>query len=247
MPHLQYFCYVCNVFGTAMAHEKLYQLILEGKWEMLHSAFALMSRSDFRRAEFYIRTAVLPQLPNDAFWDTLFHLVTYRRQAFLSGVLAIDHLATDHTLNFQTDGAIALARHLQATHPSSITKAASMMMPLMQTEQQAAALLHTFHIKDIQQLVGILLRTDSPLSYYMLFNELRHHADNRALVLSCCRHILRRNNDMAYNMAALLQAYFGLHELRGQFSLHIEPYELSRLERDPQTFYHILNGKRPLI
>ena len=230
-----------------MVHEELHQLITIGNWEKLYSTFASMSNSDFRRAQSYIRTKLLPQLPNDTFWDTLLHLIKYRRQAFLSGLSAISHLAADGTLNFHVAAATTLAEHLSRSHPASTLKAASIMIPLVQTEQQMASLLQTFRPDSQQHLIMALLTTETPLSYYALFGELRHTADNQALALTCCRHIMRRGNDLAYNMAALLQAYFGLHELRGQFSLHIEPYELSRLERDPQTFYHILNGKRPII
>jgi len=230
-----------------MTHGNLHQLILDNKWEQLCSVFAAMSHTDFRRAESFIRTTVLPQLPNEAFWETLLHLVRFRRQAFLSGVLSIAHLAQDGTLDFRSPHAAALAAHLQQTHPASILKVVNMMLPLLQTEQQATALFHTFHIDDHRQRIMVLLKVESELSYYLLFNTLRHQADNRKLALDCCRYIIRRNNDMAYNMAALLQAYFGLHELRGQFSLHIEPYELSSLDRGQQTFYHILHGKRPTI
>ena len=230
-----------------MAHEKLHQLILHGKWEQLRSVFAAMSHTDFHRAESFIRTTVLPQLPNETLWETLLHLIRFRRQAFLSGVLSVAHLAREGTLDFRSPHAASLAAHLQQTHPASILKAVNMMLPLLQTEQQAEALFHTFHIDDYRQRIMVLLKVESPLSYYLLFDALRHQADNRKLAMDCCRYIIRRNNDMAYNMAALLQAYFGLHELRGQFSLHIESYELSLLDRDPQAFYHILHGKRPIL
>ena len=224
-----------------MTHQKLSQFILEGKWEQVYSLFRAMSNTEFRRAEEYVRTVILPSLDNDTFWITLLHLVQYRRQAFLSGVLSLQHL------HLNTPSAQAFFEYLQQQHPESIQKTVKMMLPLLQTEQQMEALFHVAHIGKDQQRIAALLKVESPQAYHLLFNLLRHHADNKKLALDCSRYILKRDNDMAYNMVSILQAYFGLHELRKQFSLHIEPYELSLLDRNEQIFYHLLNGKRPQL
>ena len=230
-----------------MPYDNLHQLIELGEWEQLNRFFSAMSNSEFRRAESYVRKSVLPALPNDAFWEALYHLVQYRRQAFLSGVLSAGEHANDGTLNLRCQGAFHLSAYLHETHPLSVPKVVGMLLPLLQDKQQVEDLFHTFRIDDQRQRVLALLRVESPHAYYLLFNALRHIPDNRPLALNCCRYIMSRKNDMSYNMAALLQAYFGLDELRGQFSLNIQPYELSLLDRGPQTFYNILNGKRPKL
>ena len=95
--------------------------------------------------------------------------------------------------------------------------------------------------------VALLIRIDTPLAYYILFRTLCHIPDNRPLALRCYRYILRRQNDRAFNMASILRTYFGLHEAGGQLSLHIEPYELSYLDRSFEQFCYVLDGKRPKV
>lgn len=230
-----------------MAHQKLHELIVAGKWNQLDALLGAMSNTEFRRAEHFVRTSVLPQLDNDHFWAALLHLVHFRRQAFLTGVLAVNHLVADATLQFDSPSARTFADYLLTEHPSSVQKVVNMVLPLLKDEGQVLSLFQIFRIESNEERIVPLLKVDSPLAYYFLFNALRHIPDNKPLVLDCCRYILRRADDYAYNMVAILQAYFGLHELRGQFSLRIEPYELSQLDRDPQVFYHLLNGKRPQL
>ena len=230
-----------------MTHQKLHQFILDGNWEQAYTLFQAMNNTEFRRAEEYVRTAILPLLDNDPLWTTLLHLVQYRRQAFLSGVLSLQHLVADATLRFDVPSAKAFFDYLQQQHPESIQKTVNMILPLLQTEQQIEALFRVANIEKDKQRIAALLKVESPQAYHLLFSLLRHQADNRKLALDCSRYILKRDNDMAYNMVSILQAYFGLHELRKQFSLHIEPYELSLLDRGEQIFYHLLNGKRPQL
>ena len=242
------FYYVCNNFAQkTMTHQKLRQFILDENWEQTYTLFQAMSNTEFRRAEEYVRIAILPQLGNESLWTTLLHLVQYRRQAFLSGVLAVRHLVADSTLRFEVPSAQAFFDYLQQQHPESIPKTVNMILPLLDTEPQIESLFHVAHIEKDRSRIALLLKVESPQAYHLLFNTLCHLSDNRKLALDCSRYILKRGNDMASNMVSILQAYFGLHEIRGPFSLHIEPYELSRLERGEQIFYHLLNGKRPQL
>ena len=95
--------------------------------------------------------------------------------------------------------------------------------------------------------IAILLKSESPIAYYVLFNSLKHLPEHQALVRKCCVYIMKRNNDMAYNMVSILRCYFGITDLRSQLSLRIEPYELSLVDRSYQTFLDFLNGKRPKV
>ena len=230
-----------------MAYQKLHQLILDGNWEQLNATFAAMTHTEFRRASMYLRTSVLPVLENNVCWEAIFHLVQYRRQAFLSCVLALQPLALSGRLDFSCQGAQAFAVYLLQEAPEAVPKVVNMVLPFLQTDGQVDVFFHTFRVEDKKQQVLALLKVESPLAYYLLFTRLRHLPDCRQFALDCCRYIMRRDNDMAYNMVAIMQAYFGLYELRGQFSLRIAPYELSLLDRDAQSFYHVLNGKRPQL
>jgi hypothetical protein len=58
---------------------------------------------------------------------------------------------------------------------------------------------------------------------------------------------MKRNNDMAFNMASIMRTYFGIDDLKSHLSLRIEPYELNLIDRSYETFFDFLNGKRPKV
>ena len=65
--------------------------------------------------------------------------------------------------------------------------------------------------------------------------------------VAACQAIMKKSDDMSFNMASLLRSYFDLHEIKSTFSLQIEPYELSYIEQSYENFEHILKGKRPKL
>lgn len=215
-------------------------------WEGMNKMLSSLSNMEFRRMECAMREEVLTELDNDAFWETLLHIIIYKRVAFISGVIAIEHLAKDGTLRFDSKDVERLYTYLKETHPQSIVKICNMMIPHLQAEQQMWDMFKAFHIdNDITQL-SILLKVDSPLSYYMIFKTLKLIED-KVVVRKCCMAIIKRHNDMAFNMVSLAKAYWGLEDLPAHFSMNVEQYELSHVDRDFCTFMNILNGKRPKI
>ena len=120
------------------------------------------------------------------------------------------------------------------------------MLPLMQTEEQAWGLLEAFHVENEVTRLSVLLKVNSPLSYYLIFKTLKL-VEDKVIAHKCCMVIIKRGDDKAFNMVSLIKTYFGLDELPARFSLTIEPYELSHIDKDFDAFLHVLNGKRPRI
>ena len=206
-----------------------------------------MSNLEFRRAETFIRNTILPTLPNDRLWEALDRLIRYRRQAFLSGLLAIKNLAKEGTLTIDCKGARCLSDFLRSEHPDSLQKVLNLTLPLLHTEEQIEELFNVFDTHSETARIAALLKVESPLCYYVLFMHLRRMPERNKFASQCARYIMKRGNDMAYNMAAIMKVYFGLDDIVGRFSLHIEPYELSVLDSGREAFYHFLNGRRPNV
>ena len=162
----------------------------------------------------------------------------------MTGILAIAHLAHDGTLRFDSPEAIRLS---ESVNEVQAQKLVSMAVPLLTTEQQFYDLFDLFNIHDNRQRVAMLLRVETPLVYFILFKTLLHAADHHALALQCCRYILKKGDDLSFNMASILREYFGLHEIRNQLSLRIEPYELSYIDQSFERFRYTLEGKRPTV
>lgn len=230
-----------------MKHKEIMlQFIRSHDWDGMNKMLDSLSNMEFRRMERVMREEVLIKLENDVFWETLLHIIIYKRTAFISGVVAIEHLADDGTLRFNGKDVEGLYAHLKETHPQSIVKICNMIIPHLRTEQQMGDMFKTFHIDNHITQLSILLKVDSSISYYMIFKALKLIED-KVVARKCCMAIIKRHNDMAFNMVSLIKTYFGLDDLPAHFSLNVEQYELSHIDRDFDTFMNILNGKRPKI
>jgi len=218
--------------------------IEQEQWDLLTTLFQRLSNAEFRRAEQTIRQNILPTLPNDAFWAALLHLIKYREQAFISGIMCIGHLADDGTLRFSSPEALQLAQLVSETQ---VLKMMDMAVPFLRTEEQVNGLFHLFHVDDERQQIRVLLRLHTPLAYFLIFKLLCHATDSRELALLCCKALQKRGDDLSYNMVSILREYFGLTEIHSQLSLHIEPYELSYLDQSYERFCYALEGKKPKI
>lgn len=220
--------------------------IASSNWDAMNRMLGSLSNMEFKRMEQSVRTSVLADLPNDLFWEALLHLIIYKRAAFITGVTACEHLVKDGSLDFKCEHFKALYEHLHSTHPESVIKIANMMFPYLQTQEQVTSLFESLHIDDDITRLSVLLKMDSPLSYYLVFRSLRM-LDCKEVARRCSLFIMKRKNDMAFNMVSLVKTYWAIDDLPAQFSLNIEPYELSHIDQSYQNFLNILTGKRPKV
>ena len=226
--------------------EKVMPLVGMRDWEGLARMLRSLSNMELRRMERVMREEVLTRLENELFWETLLHIIIFKRAAFLSGAVAVGHLAEDGTLDFRTEGTRGLYEHLRETNAESLVKICNIMLPEMKTEAQVTGLLEAFHVENEVARLSMLLKVDSALSYFLIFKTLKVIED-KVVARKCCMTLMKRKDDRAFNAVCLIKAYFGLDDLPGRFSLNIEQYELSHIDRDYDTFVHVLNGKRPRI
>ena len=222
------------------------RLVVLRDWDGLERMLHSLSNMELRRMERVMREEVLPTLDNALFWEALLHLIIYKRSAFIAGVVAVEHLAKDGTLDFRTESVNRLYEHLRETDEASVVKLCNMMLPQLRTEAQVMEMWRAFHVDGEVARLGMLLKVDSELSYYLLFKTLKL-VEDKAVARKCCATLIRRQDDRAFNAVCIIKAYFGLDDLPGRFSLKIEPYELSHIDRDFDTFRHALGGKRPRL
>ena len=226
--------------------DRVTQLISTRDWEGLTQMLGSLSNMELRRMERVMREEVLTGLENDLFWETLLHLIIFKRAAFISGVTALTHLAKDGTLDFEVKSVGRLCEHLKATNQESLVKMCNMMVPELRTEAQVMGMFEAFHVENEVTRLAVLLKAEHDLSYYLIFKTLKLIED-KLVARKCCVALMKRQDDRAFNAVCLIKAYFGLDDLPARFSLTIEQYELSHIDRDYNTFIHVLNGKRPRI
>lgn len=226
--------------------DKIVSFVKSRNWEGMRKMLNGLSNAEFRKMEQVARCEVLAKLDNALFWEMLLHLIYFKRQAFLSGVVAAEHLAKDGTLDFSDKNANNIYEYLRETNPESLVKVCNMMIPFLMSEEQIVSMFEAMHIENDVTRLAVLLKTDSPLTYYIIFKVLKIIED-KVIQRKCCMAILKRQNDMAYNMVCFLKVYFGLDDLPARFSLKIEPYEISRAEKNIDVFRTIIEGKKPMI
>ena len=215
-------------------------------WESLERMLKGLSNMEFRRMERVAREEVLPEMGNRLFWETLLHLIIFKRAAFISGAVAVEHLAKKGTLDFGDPSVERLYQHLKETSAEAVVKIGHIMAPHLQTEEQMEGMFDAFHMEDGVTRLSVLLKVDTPLSYYLIFKNLKMIED-RYIARKCCMVLVKRQNDMAFNAVSLIKTYFGLDDLPARFSMTVEPYELSHIDRSLDAFLHVLNGKRPKL
>lgn len=224
--------------------EKIEGVVVRKEWSELPSVLDRLTNSEFRRVQPIVREELLPRLTNDDFWEAYRHFLSYRPQAFLPCIHCIGKLAANGTLNLNTADVNAISARLTQEQKQ---KLASMALPYLNDEATATQLLDILSLNDTDTRIALLIRQHTPIGYYLLFKTLKHMPDHHEKCLACCRFIMRRDDDLAYNMASILRSYFALHEIQGHLSLNIEPYELSYLESSFHNFCFILQGRRPSL
>lgn len=115
------------------------------------------------------------------------------------------------------------------------------LLPKAISPESVNKLLQHFSLSGEQTIEILLLRTGTPAAYFVLFNRLRQHEDNPELLRRFGIELIRKGDKRSFNLASILQSYFGLAPLPGTFSLTLNPYELSRLETSYDKFRTIVN------
>ncbi len=222
--------------------EKIEAVIARKDWGNLPSVLTRLTNSEFRRLQTLLREDLFQQLNNEEFWEAFRHFLDFRPQAFMACIHCIEHLADNGTLDFNNDNVSAIANILD---PAQRQKLAAIALPYLTTEKLVNQLFDNLKIDKPESRIAILIRENSPLAYYLLFSALKTLHDHHDKCLQCCRFIMKRQDDLSYNMASILRTYFGLTEIQGHLSLKVEQYELSFIESSFENFRFVLEGRRP--
>ena len=226
--------------------DRIHKSIKKHEWKELEQYLSTVKSKDLRILERDMRENVMPSMCNEDFWETYTHLVMYRKQAFLSCAAAASQLASEGKIDFQNNHIRKLSLYLRESYPKSVQSVVNILLPLMVTEKQIDDLFQAFDTGH-EARVAALLRHGSPLTYYSLFKTLRHTHDSKDFVKKCCLLILRKEDSLSRNMACILKEYFDLDGVTCPEPIHIEHYELSRIDQNRENFTNVLQGKLPKL
>ena len=75
----------------------------------------------------------------------------------------------------------------------------------------------------------------------MLLQALHYVEQDRAFLIKVAYYIMSRGDSFSFNVASLIKSIYGLDELKGTFSLRLQPFELSRIEKSYEAFCGVVD------
>lgn len=222
-------------------------LVEQGDWDSLRRLMSGMSNKDFRNLQVCVRTQILPRLPHTMFWQAYDFFVSYRRQAFLPGIVAIRSLVNNGSLDLGCEEAKTAARHLREQDDAACIKLVRMALPYLDTQERMTQLFLLFGIDQPAEQVKALLPVKTPEAYYLMLQTLVKAHDGTDMAMRCCQYLVKQGDDFSFNMSAILKAQFNLNSLQSIHSLTVLPYEISLIEQSFSHFKKVLEGKKPIV
>lgn len=223
----------------SVINNKLQTLAKAEDWLQMSGYLKGLSNSGFRTASYILAERILPQLSNDAYWQCFSKIATTNTKAYLMTFLKAG------LLNYQK-------QQLSFLSPEFMSFACSTQKQEKSLDRQKSLLYILPHLRSFEEVKGVLdafcgtmlhhkmkymvLSAESKPCYYALFQLMRHNDVEVEIIIRNLKTVLQRSTPMAFNFVSIMRAYFDIEELNGQFSLRLEPYELSRIETNYDAF-----------
>lgn len=225
---------------TSQLRQLLRHVLQSGDYAALPATVAGLSHADRRQCGVLLGEELLPAL-GEEYWQVFAAVVPADPKAYLGTFLKALSLLLRRDRNCWRDPLLANFLRNQASDIDR-RKCAETIMPRLEG------------IADIEELVAIcfpdakegkalfLMRAATPQTFFLLFRHLRTIEDDAATLRKYCIALLKRGDSLSFNMAYIIQDYFGLERLPATFSLHLQPYQYSRLEQSYDEFCQLLTN-----
>ncbi len=202
--------------------------------EALLSYLQGLSNSQFRHASKELGERILVDIAPECFWAVFKTLFLADRKAYLGTLLkALTTRVQQSTESLWSEVFIALCHELTDTDRRKVLQA---LLPLLPSPQQAERLLLQCGLTESSTWIPHLLQVKTPPCAFLLLKALRYIEHDRALLIRTCYFLIKTGDPFFFNFASLMRTSFALEEVRGTFSLSLQPYEISRLEQNYDAF-----------
>lgn len=200
---------------------------------MLPAYLDSLSHAQFRTAGYMLGEQFMPRMEAEDFWQVLTLLYKYNSKAFLvTGLKAV----TLRVGEMQRSEAEDLWK-LLSVNKIDATKALQTLLPALPDDVELVRhLLDVMMPEPAEDRIAVLLRVSTPACAFLLLHSLRAVEHNRSLLVRTTYYLIKRGDGLSFNLASLFKAFFGLEEVRGTFSLTLQPFELARLETSYEAF-----------
>ncbi|MBQ0089630.1 MAG: hypothetical protein KBT27_09915 [Prevotellaceae bacterium] len=239
-----------SVSFNSVINSQLQTYIKLHDWQSLLNYLQKLSGTQFRSA-----SAILPmclsQLDNDSYWDCFLTIVPTNTKAYLMTFLKA-------TLDNYNKGIFTycnpymkrIALWMQENGSTiDIGKTLNYIFPLIKTPTELNLMSEYFKLG--KSFVTLLVKTRTMPAYYCLFRYFQQKDLQAEQIRHYCMIILKQNsenrindaenNRKAYNFVSMVKHYFDIKDLNNTFSLQLQPYELSLLDKSYDNFCKVLN------
>lgn len=208
---------------------QLLVFVRAGRTEAMRDYLLSLRNADFRLASKVLTDKTL--WSDTDFWSFATTLVAANSRAFL-GTMLKGAVATGHTMPTRAFSAVC-------TTPIDCRKVLEVLLPHAAGPAEINVLLQMFSVDDHLSEALLYIVGTAP-AYFVLFNLLKQHEDDVVFLRRYGIELIRKGDKRSFNLACIIKEYFDLPELPGTFSLSLQPYELSRLDTNYDSFLTIL-------
>ena len=216
--------------------------------DQLLAYLAEMSNAQFRNASRVLGERLLPSVDNDVFWPLFRTLFLSDRKAYLGTllkalVLRLSPRGAEVSTNSLRESGIWTSEFVSVCHELTDTdrkKVLLSLLPLFVSPSDVERLFLQCGLKEGSSWIPYLLQVQSKPCYFLLLKALRYVEHDKPLLIRTCHFLMKRGDGLSFSMASLLRLSFGLEEVRGTFSLSLEPYQLARIEQSYDAFLKVM-------
>lgn len=202
----------------------------------LTAALSRLSHSQFRAAGHILGEQICDNLSPEAFWELFDVLQTYDSKAFLVTLLkAFAKGMLEHRLSLADDGFRLMADRLSAS-PTEVRKTLRTLLPVLASPDDVQLLFTSLGLMEMSAWIPFLLNAFHTATAFVLLRALHYVEADRALLLRVGAHLVSSSDALSFNVASIIKAVYGLDELRGTFSLRLQPFQLARIEASFEAF-----------
>lgn len=212
-------------------------------WNGLTQYLQELSHKDFRCAGDMIGKKLMVSVPDGVFWSAFLALLACHSKAFLMTMLkAVPARKQNQGFTLFHGGFVAVADYLNrlGTEVDRAKFTAFMLKVFTDEVDEVEKLFSALHLDNPRQRLDFLLRGEGMACYYLLFKTMRQLESDKDLLVRCCAYLMKKGDPLSFNLASVSKVYFDLPQVKGTFSLRLNPYQLSLLEASYVSFKKVM-------